>query len=596
MILSLCVFASCIQIPVYAAENDHEEEKKRITAAAREIGVVLDHCYENMKDKVRDLAAEGYDFELTMESMEDKGKPFSDFDYRQFLAAYAVIRSNVKDRPVSINDVSFIKFLYTPEFATEYVPVKLPRYTEDADGLFVRSGIYYAAEPCSIDTFTEAEDGIHYRKTGTEYIRPNRIRTKYADVTLAMAELDSIYESFGLKRADYKDEEEKRRAKIDEIMKEADLVQNVVYSFHIPTGGIESEIAAQGMQTTTNPFRQYIVATAASLIGRVPYLWGGKSSAPGFDPTWYTFDKDTHKQKGLDCSGFTQWVLRTTGYEHWDSLGWTGYYLSSPYLDVITREELQAGDFGLFYPNTERTNHVGIYLGNGYWIHCSSSRNGVVVSQNSDLKFAVFRRIKGIDSADVNMALPEDMKTADIKSEEQQEEIPVLASFAEMAEQIRSGGTTVTAATSTAGRTKVDSTDLILMAKVVQLESIGEGYNGWVAVADVIRNRVLSSYFSQNTVAEVLSAPEQFATYEKALAMDDSELDPRIVDVCRGVLDGELTFFNLDDVIGFRTTRPEPDDLTFCGWSRYMILGNHSFYREPEKPAKTGITKKKKKK
>ncbi len=93
-----------------------------------------------------------------------------------------------------------------------------------------------------------------------------------------------------------------------------------------------------------------IVNTAMQYIG-VPYLWAG--STP----------------KGFDCSGFTQYVFkqhgiainRTTSTQYKN-----GYYVS--------KSELQPGDL-VFFQNTykEGISHVGIYVGNGRFIHASSS-------------------------------------------------------------------------------------------------------------------------------------------------------------------------------------------------------------------------------
>ena len=66
--------------------------------------------------------------------------------------------------------------------------------------------------------------------------------------------------------------------------------------------------------------RKELMRCALSLVGRVPYFWGGKS-APGWNEGVGTPPKlvtaagssstGTIRPYGLDCSGFTEWVYQT---------------------------------------------------------------------------------------------------------------------------------------------------------------------------------------------------------------------------------------------------------------------------------------------
>jgi cell wall-associated NlpC family hydrolase len=55
-------------------------------------------------------------------------------------------------------------------------------------------------------------------------------------------------------------------------------------------------------------------------------------------------------------------------------------------------EQLQSGDRLYFGRRTDRVGvtHTGLYIGNGYFIHASSGRHGVAISQLSE---PLFRRI-----------------------------------------------------------------------------------------------------------------------------------------------------------------------------------------------------------
>lgn len=86
---------------------------------------------------------------------------------------------------------------------------------------------------------------------------------------------------------------------------------------------------------------------------------------------------------GMDCSGFVYTAFRLNGiYLKRDS-----YLQAEEGLDVpIT--ELKAGDLVFFKSEkTGRITHVGIYTGNGNFIHSSRGKKGVAVSSLSDEYF-----------------------------------------------------------------------------------------------------------------------------------------------------------------------------------------------------------------
>lgn len=102
---------------------------------------------------------------------------------------------------------------------------------------------------------------------------------------------------------------------------------------------------------------QKVLDTAAKYLG-VPYLWGGTTPS------------------GFDCSGFVQYVLRENGinitrttYTQWDN---DGVYVS--------RNELEPGDL-VYFGSSSAPHHVGMYVGNGTYIH--APRTGDVVKYSS---------------------------------------------------------------------------------------------------------------------------------------------------------------------------------------------------------------------
>lgn len=117
--------------------------------------------------------------------------------------------------------------------------------------------------------------------------------------------------------------------------------------------------SANYMQGTSSPTANAIISTAKKYIG-VPYLWGGTTPS------------------GFDCSGFVQYVFKAHGI----SLNRTceTQYKHGTY---VSKSNLQPGDL-VFFQNTYKAgiSHVGIYIGNGQFIHASSSK-GVVISNLS---------------------------------------------------------------------------------------------------------------------------------------------------------------------------------------------------------------------
>lgn len=134
--------------------------------------------------------------------------------------------------------------------------------------------------------------------------------------------------------------------------------------------------------------RRAVVKKAYSLLGKVNYFWGGKSSAIGWDSRWGTPTRvtapgsrstGTVRPYGLDCSGFVDWVFN-------NSLGYVighggGAASQHGYCKPISWSEALPGDL-VFYPGD---SHVGIFVGkdesgNPLIIHCASSQNNVVLT------------------------------------------------------------------------------------------------------------------------------------------------------------------------------------------------------------------------
>lgn len=117
-------------------------------------------------------------------------------------------------------------------------------------------------------------------------------------------------------------------------------------------------------QSSSSSSGSAIVDTAKSYLG-VNYVYGGASPS------------------GFDCSGFTMYVYQQFGYSLPHTA--TGQWQSGLGTRVWSIGALQPGDL-VFFNDPSRNagkacSHAGIYIGNGQFVHSSSSRSqGVIIS------------------------------------------------------------------------------------------------------------------------------------------------------------------------------------------------------------------------
>jgi len=115
------------------------------------------------------------------------------------------------------------------------------------------------------------------------------------------------------------------------------------------TGAAETSPVVQQMRDAASE----MVLTAMNFLG-VPYRRGGSSADSGFD-----------------CSGFTRYVFE-------NSLGLllprrADEQARQPGLAQVLREELKPGDLVFFNTMRRAFSHVGIYVGDGKFIHAPRS-------------------------------------------------------------------------------------------------------------------------------------------------------------------------------------------------------------------------------
>lgn len=183
-----------------------------------------------------------------------------------------------------------------------------------------------------------------------------------------------------------------QREALEEVLKPeyAQMLAELVGTYGGEVTLDEAQIRAMlaAMPKDISERRRAVVEKAYSLLGKVNYFWGGKSSAIGWDSHWGKPTRvtaagsrttGTIRPYGLDCSGFVDWVFN-------NSLGYVighggGAASQHDHCKPISWSEAQPGDL-VFYPGD---THVGVFVGkdsNGdpLIIHCASSQNNVVLT------------------------------------------------------------------------------------------------------------------------------------------------------------------------------------------------------------------------
>jgi cell wall-associated NlpC family hydrolase len=107
----------------------------------------------------------------------------------------------------------------------------------------------------------------------------------------------------------------------------------------------------------TSSLVRTVLQRAFALLG-TPYRWGGNSP-----------------ERGFDCSGLVGYVFRTIGID----LPRVSRAMADEGTRVANRDALAEGDL-VFFGKRGRIDHVGIYIGDGKFLHAPRTGRDVTVS------------------------------------------------------------------------------------------------------------------------------------------------------------------------------------------------------------------------
>ena len=418
------------------------------------VAACIQNGYDAALARVEQIIEEnGYDYETSMDALVNYGSLNPDYEVCYVFAAYSASMGQVgtseADMRRKLDAVAEQMFKITyeekeferviPLTYSTYTPVTLtvvtgrtkigevngvPKYSyatatrtyyvPSGEGITETEIQRTAYSPVSVDIpvysrgiIVGVSSETYYAAGDVETLTPDTEIVKYAECTIAPFNEGVIYTAFDID-PDAIYEKLTGTTYGVAIKTMADALKMTLYGTlaagDIPELTNEELIGIVGGLNTTDA-RKKLVETALSLVGKVSYFWGGKSPA-GWNNEWGKPKKvtgsgsvtsGTIRPYGLDCSGFTDWVYKTALGQ---SIG-TGSANQWSKSTEISASELLPGDLGFkAKPSDPGTNHVLMYVGltsdgKRQWVHCSSSKGGVVLNTPSYVKY--YRRPNGID-------------------------------------------------------------------------------------------------------------------------------------------------------------------------------------------------------
>lgn len=178
-----------------------------------------------------------------------------------------------------------------------------------------------------------------------------------ADNEQKLAKLENSKKEQAKLIADLKAQERQYSAEISESQKKINEISNQLKALRSkPIAAVVNPSRGSSTSVPVNASGSDIVAFAYKFEG-TPYVWGGTTPA------------------GFDCSGFAQYVYRRFGI-NLPRVAASQATVGTP----VSRDQLQPGDLVFFKRDGRPIHHVGIYVGNGTYIHAPQTGDVVKIS------------------------------------------------------------------------------------------------------------------------------------------------------------------------------------------------------------------------
>ena len=334
------------------------------------VSSVIEEGYNTSFAEVENIiSGGGYDYDLSMAALINHAQSSAGYDTCYILAAYS---ASMEQKGTSQDDMlSKMRNVADRMFPVTYVEKTTTRTVTASDGSTTTETVKYVE--CTIHPFdnTVITDafGIDVNATYSQFNVTYGVAINNMANSLKM----TLYGSLGEGQA-------------------------------VPL--TDAELIAYVNSQSVTGARKALLETGLSLVGKVPYFWGGKSAA-GWNDEWNTpklvtaagsASTGTIRPFGLDCSGFSSWVYLTAlGVDI--GAGTSGQY---PNTVSVSASDLKVGDLGfLAESDGSGWNHVLVFAGYGeggerMWVH-SSGGTGVILNTPSYDSSLVLRRVKNVN-------------------------------------------------------------------------------------------------------------------------------------------------------------------------------------------------------
>lgn len=422
------------------------------TEMASAVSDVVDEGYDLSLAKVEQLIEDGgYDYDLSMDALVNYAQSSAGYDVCYILAAYSASMQQqntseadmlakleaTADQMFPVTSVEKEQEVIIPVSYDTYRPVTVTvvtsqtqtgtingvpqyRYETEERTYYLPDETHSSETAVTVDAYravdvtlpvysdgriTGTRSGSYYEANGTETLTPETEIIKYLECTIHPFDNTVITSAFGIDPD----------AAYDQFqITYGEAIQNMANALKMTLYGsvgsgqavplTDAELIAFVNRQNCSPMRKHILTTALSLVGKVPYFWGGKSG-PGWNDEWNTpklvtaagsSTTGTIRPYGLDCSGFSTWVF-TTAVGVNIGAGTMGQY---PNTYGISASELLPGDLG-FLGDESDWEHVLIFAGYAedgtrMWVH-SSGGQGVILNTPSYEGSLSYRRLSIVD-------------------------------------------------------------------------------------------------------------------------------------------------------------------------------------------------------